>query len=193
MGSGRVDVVAYVVISFGLRTLVHCPLHELCNIMSIRSYIHFNDEAHMRNCRCDKWGAHVGYSVDAQGLRFPFFYGKLLLEQEPAHHRSEDWVSGCGYRGPWFDLRLDILFYHWAKYRFYTIKGQIESCCDIGDSKFIVKAEHLIWCQISRVDGLKQCLVTPCWKCGFDVCVLDMNRVQKQLQVTSESGALWKS
>ena len=78
MGTGRGDVVAYVVISFGLRTLVHCPLHELCNTMSIRSYTQFKDEAHMRNYRHDKQGVLGGYSVDVEGPCILFFGRKVI-------------------------------------------------------------------------------------------------------------------
>ena len=86
MGTGRVDIVAYMMISFGLLILIHCPWHVLYNIMSTKSYTQFNDEAQIRNYRHDKQGVPASYSVDVEGLRFLFFDRKLLHEQKLTHH-----------------------------------------------------------------------------------------------------------
>lgn len=99
-------------------------------------------------------------------------------------HRSKVWICSWGNRGQWIDLPLDIFSFDCAQYRFWTVEGQIGPCCGVGDSKFIVKAKHLIQCQISRDNGLKQYFGSPSWKHGFDVYILDMKCVQKHIQIT---------
>jgi hypothetical protein len=57
------------------------------------------------------------------------------------------------------------------------IVGQIGPCRGVDDSKFMVKAKHLMWRQISKDNGLKQCLGSSSWEHGFDVYVFDMKHV----------------
>ena len=73
MGTGRADVVACVVMSSGQRKLVHCPCHELCNVVSIKSYMQCNDATQMRNYGHGERGVPASYSVHTQEPRFPFF------------------------------------------------------------------------------------------------------------------------
>ena len=78
-GDRRADVVTCVVILSGLRKLVHCPCHELCNVVSIKSYMQWNDVIQMQNYGHDERSVPASYNVHTQEPRFPCFGRKMLV------------------------------------------------------------------------------------------------------------------